>query len=101
MRGGSRQQTVSGTDTGPLRSLALLWLAGVMLRLTILALPPVLLAVGADLRLRGSDIGVLTAIPALLFTLAAVPGALSIRRFGVVRRRRMSARRSGAASAIP
>lgn len=66
------------------RPLALLWLAGVMLRLTILALPPVLHAVEAEFHLRGSDIGVLTAIPSLFFALAALPGAVLIRNFGAV-----------------
>ena len=68
--------------TGLLRPLALLWLAGVMLRLTILALPPVLPPIEADLHLRGVDIGVLAAIPSLFFSLAALPGAVLIGRFG-------------------
>ncbi len=71
-------------NTGLLRPLALLWLAGMMLRLTILALPPVLHTVELEFRLRGSDIGVLTAIPALFFSVAAIPGALLIRRLGAV-----------------
>ena len=45
---GSRQ-----SSGGLLRALALLWLAGVMLRATILALPPVLQALSADLQLHG------------------------------------------------
>ncbi len=71
--------------TSLLRPLILLWLAGVMLRLTILALPPVLHPIEAEFQLRGSDVGVLTAIPSLLFALAAVPGAVLIGRFGAVR----------------
>ena len=70
--------------TGLLRPLMLLWLAGVMLRLTILALPPVLHPVEAELHLRGVDVGVLTAIPSLFFALVAVPGAALISRFGAV-----------------
>ena len=70
--------------TGLLRPLALLWLAGVMLRLTILALPPVLPSIETELHLRGFDIGVLTAIPALFFALAALPSAVLINRFGGV-----------------
>ena len=69
---------------GLLRPLLLLWLAGASLRLTILALPPVLHAVEAEIHLRGTDIGVLTAIPSLFFALAAIPGAILIRRFGTV-----------------
>ena len=67
---------------GLLRPLALLWLAGVMLRLTILALPPVLPPIEADFHLRGLDIGVLAALPSLFFSLAALPGAALIGRFG-------------------
>ena len=78
-RGNPRQLT-----TSLLGSLALLWLAGMMLRLTILALPPVLPAVEAEFRLRGSDVGVLTAIPSLFFALAALPGAALISRLGAV-----------------
>jgi len=68
----------------PLRALALLWLAGVMLRLTILALPPVLAPIGAELHLRGIDVGVLTATPSLFFALAALPAAALISRTGAV-----------------
>ncbi len=78
------RQQADQMKTGLLRPLALLWLAGVMLRLTILALPPVLQAVETEFRLSGSRIGVLTAIPALFFALAAVPGAVLIGRFGAV-----------------
>lgn len=86
MDGQTRDQRSSpGRLTGTLlRPLALLWLAGVTLRLTILALPPVLHSVEAEFQLRGSDIGVLTAIPSLFFALAAVPGAALISRIGPV-----------------
>jgi MFS transporter, CP family, cyanate transporter len=67
-----------------LRSLSLLWLAGAALRLTILALPPVLHTVATEFRLRGVDIGILTAIPPFFFALAAIPGAALISRFGAV-----------------
>lgn len=82
-------QTVSGRskresklNTGLLVPLAVLWLTGVMLRLTILALPPVIGSVAAEFQLNGSDIGVLTAIPVFFFSLAAIPGSLLIRRLG-------------------
>ena len=64
--------------------LVLLWLSGVALRLTILALPPVLPGVSADLHLSATDIGLLTSLPPLLFALASVPSALLINRFGAV-----------------
>jgi MFS transporter, CP family, cyanate transporter len=66
------------------RSLVLLWLSGAALRVTILALPPMLPQVTNDLGLHASDIGLLTALPPLLFALAAVPGAVLIARFGAV-----------------
>ena len=79
-----RRKRADRPGSGLLRSLILLWLAGVTLRVTILALPPVLQAAETEFRLQGSDIGVLTAIPALFFALAAVPGAVLIRRWGAV-----------------
>ncbi len=66
------------------RTLALLWLAGASLRATILALPPVLPQVSADLGLQGGSVGVLTALPSLLFAAAAVPSARIIARLGAV-----------------
>jgi MFS transporter, CP family, cyanate transporter len=64
--------------------VSLLWLAGVGLRLTILAVPPVVLLIQADLQLSGTEIGVLTGLPIVLFGMAALPGSLLIARFGAV-----------------
>jgi len=77
----------SGSSTIPgelVRTLGLLWLSGAALRVTILALPPVLPRVTAELGLRATDIGLLTGLPPLLFALAALPSALLIARFGAV-----------------
>ncbi|MGE0563522.1 MAG: CynX/NimT family MFS transporter [Pseudolabrys sp.] len=63
-------------------TLALLWLAGVSLRLTILAVPPVIPAIHDDLHLSQTGVGILTGLPSMLFALAAVPGALLIARLG-------------------
>jgi CP family cyanate transporter-like MFS transporter len=63
---------------------SLLWLAGVGLRLTILAIPPVISLIQADLQLSGTEIGVLTGLPIVLFGVAALPGSLLIARFGAV-----------------
>ncbi|HEY4371642.1 MAG TPA: MFS transporter [Burkholderiales bacterium] len=60
----------------------LLWLAGNGLRLTILAPPPVISLVHADLNMTETEVGLLSGIPALLFAFAAVPGALLVARFG-------------------
>jgi len=64
--------------------LTLLWLAGAGLRATVLAVPPVLPAIHADLNLSETQVGLLTGLPSLLFALAAVPGSLLIARLGPV-----------------
>ncbi len=65
-------------------ALTLLWLSGASLRLTVLAVPPVVPLLHADLHLSETDIGWLSSLPPMLFALAAVPGALLIARFGIV-----------------
>ena len=65
--------------------LFLLWLAGVDLRLTILALPPVLPLIHRDLELSEKAVAVLTGLPVLLFAIVAIPGALLISRLGARR----------------
>src|ERR1039458_2788468 len=65
-----------------LRSL-LLWLAGTGLRLTILAVPPVIPLIHDGLTLNATQIGILTGLPSMLFAFAAVPGSLLIARLGV------------------
>src|SRR5579875_3005201 len=62
--------------------LALLWLAGADLRLTMLAVPPVLPLIHRDLALSEKAIGALSGLPVLLLGLAAVPGSLLIARLG-------------------
>jgi len=64
--------------------LALLWLAGACLRLTVLAVPPVIPLLHADLHLSETQIGALSSLPPLLFAIAAVPGSLLIARFGLI-----------------
>ncbi|MCC6948914.1 MAG: MFS transporter [Bradyrhizobiaceae bacterium] len=65
-------------------TFGLLWLAGMGLRLTVLAIPPVLPLIEADLGLTGTQIGVLNGLPVILFALAALPGALLIARYGAL-----------------
>ena len=62
----------------------LLWLSGACLRLTVLAIPPVVPLLHADLHLSETDIGWLSSLPPMLFAIAAVPGAVLIARFGIV-----------------
>ncbi len=66
-----------------LTSFLLLWLAGVGLRLTILAVPPVIPLIHDELNLSATQIGILTGLPSMLFAIAAVPGSLLIARLGV------------------
>ncbi|HUC61904.1 MAG TPA: MFS transporter [Alphaproteobacteria bacterium] len=66
-------------------TLVLLWLAGVGLRVTMLAVPPVIPLLHADLKLSESGIGALSSLPSFLLGLAAVPGAMIIARLGVLR----------------
>ncbi len=66
-----------------LTALLLLWLAGSALRLTILAVPPVIPLIHDDLALNATQIGILTGLPSMLFAIAAVPGSLLIARLGV------------------
>ena len=65
--------------------LALLWLAGNSLRMTLLAVPPVLTAIHRSLRLDETTVGVLTGLPVLLLAAAAVPGSLLVARLGARR----------------
>lgn len=76
----------AGGTTSPARflmSLALLWLAGNALRLTVLAVPPVIPLIHDQLSLNATQIGILTGLPPMLFAVAAVPGSLLIARLGV------------------
>jgi CP family cyanate transporter-like MFS transporter len=65
-------------------ALLLLWLAGNALRLTILAVPPVIPLIHDDLHMSATQVGILTGLPSLLLALAAVPGSLLIARTGVL-----------------
>jgi CP family cyanate transporter-like MFS transporter len=62
----------------------LLWLVGVCLRITALAIPPVIPLLHRDLNLSETEIGWLASLPPMLFALAAIPGAVLIARFGIV-----------------
>jgi len=65
--------------------LVLLWLAGVDLRLTLLAVPPLIPNIHRELNLDEKAVGALVSLPVVLFALAAVPGALLITRLGIRR----------------
>src|SRR4029079_13485147 len=65
-------------------ALLLLWLSGTALRLTILAVPPVIPLIHDDLHLSQTQVGILTGLPSMLFAFAAVPGSLLIARTGAL-----------------
>ncbi len=67
------------------RCVTLLWLAGIGLRLTVLAVPPIIPQIHADLRLSETEVGILNGLPPVLFAAAAVAGSLLIARFGAWR----------------
>jgi MFS transporter, CP family, cyanate transporter len=70
------------TSGTALFGLVVLWLAGADLRITVLAVSPVLPLIHRDLALSERGIGALSGMPVLLFGLAAIPGSLLIARLG-------------------
>src|ERR1700674_4785774 len=58
--------------------MGVLWLVGVAMRMTILAVPPVIPLVHAELRMTETQVGLLVGLPLLMFAVAAVPGSLLI-----------------------
>jgi CP family cyanate transporter-like MFS transporter len=64
--------------------LVMLWLAGFGLRVTILAVPPLIRLIHDDLHMSETEVGILSGLPPLLFMLAAVPGSLLIARLGAL-----------------
>src|SRR5262245_50486022 len=80
-------QSSEGTEAGRGRGrlptlLPLLWLAGVSMRVTVLAVPPVLPLIRADLGMSETQIGLLISLPLVMLAAAAIPGSLLIARFG-------------------
>jgi MFS transporter, CP family, cyanate transporter len=75
-----------GGDAGRqvLTSIALLWLAGNGLRLTILAVPPLIPAIHDEFRMSETQVGILAGLPVVLFAFAAIPGSALIARFGAL-----------------
>jgi len=69
--------------TSALTAGILLWLAGNALRLTILAVPPVLALIRTEFSLSATEVGLLSSIPPALFAIAALAGSLLVARLGV------------------
>lgn len=70
------------SNRGELGALVLLWLCGICLRITVLAIPPVMPQIHESFALSASAVGALTSLPVILFSLAALPGSLLVARFG-------------------
>lgn len=64
-------------------AFSLLWACGASLRLTVLAVPPIISMIQQDLRLSGTEVGLLTGIPVVIFAIFAAPGSIVISRLGV------------------
>src|SRR3954471_13419155 len=64
-------------------AVALLWLAGNGLRLTILAVPPVIAMIRDEFHLNATEVGILGSIPPALFAFASLAGSLVVTRLGV------------------
>lgn len=65
--------------------LVLLWLGGVDMRLTLLAVPPLIPLIHRDLHLDEKAVGGLVSLPVILFAVAAIPGSLLIAKLGIRR----------------
>ncbi len=63
--------------------MLLLWLCGNALRMTILAVPPVLATIRDDFVLSATQVGLLSSIPPALFAIAALGGSLLVMKLGV------------------
>lgn len=73
----------AGLSVGRLiKLMSLLWLAGVAMRMSILAMPPVIPEVHAELHLSETQVGLLIGLPLAVFAAAAIPGSLLIARVG-------------------
>ncbi len=70
---------------GLLKFLCLLWLSGFAMRVTVLAVPPVIRLIHDDLHMSETQVGLLIGIPLITWAIAAVPGSLLIARFGAAR----------------
>ncbi len=67
------------------RALFLLWFAGINLRITMLAVPPLIPFIHQDLHLSEKAVGALNGLPVLVLGLGALFGSLLLARTGVVR----------------
>jgi MFS transporter, CP family, cyanate transporter len=74
----------AAAPTRLLKPLLLLWLGGITLRVTILAVPPVIPLIHDDLQLSETQVGLLMGLPLAMFAIAALPGSLLVARVGAL-----------------
>jgi CP family cyanate transporter-like MFS transporter len=84
----------------PWPRLALLWLAGVDLRITLLAIPPLIPLIHRDLPLDETAVAALLGLPVLLLAMAATLGSMIISRFDARRTAIFGVVLLGASSAL-
>jgi MFS transporter, CP family, cyanate transporter len=77
------KDTLVNKSTAAYTSFGLLWLCGVGLRLTVLSVPPVISLIQRDLNLSGTEIGLLSGMPVVVFALVAAPASILVGRIGV------------------
>src|SRR5205823_6214992 len=76
-------QSMSQRKSPPWVAFTLLWLAGNALRLTILAVPPVIAMIRDEFSMSATEVGLLSSIPPALFAIAALIGSLLVAQLGV------------------
>ena len=80
--------------------LALLWLVGIDLRITLLAIPPIVPLIHRDLPLNETAVAALLGLPVLLLAAAATLGSMIISRFDARRAAILGVALLGASSAL-
>src|SRR5580658_4588316 len=75
--------SADGLSTGRfVKLMGVLWLAGVAMRMTVLAVPPVIPLIHDELGMSETQVGLLIGLPLAIFAIAAVPGSLLISHVG-------------------
>jgi len=82
----SSDRTDGGRANGRLlKPLSLLWLGGMGMRIAVMAVPPVIPLIRADLQMSETQVGLLIGLPLVMWALVAVPGSLLIAQLGATR----------------
>ena len=71
-----RKKSVVHSSIAARAPFGLLWICGVALRLTVLSVPPVISMIQQDLNLSGTEIGLLSGLPVVIFAIFAAPGSI-------------------------